>query len=507
MSERFAQNTFYGVLVSLSASLGSFATTIAIGRTLGVADSGVVNFALWIVGLASAATDLGVYGSLTRYLPETTRSSGITVASGLAGQLLRPYAAVTAVGFGVFAASAALILLNPAAAARIGLGDGATYWLLIGALLAGQNLSNFVIGFFQGMQRFRAVAGLVAMSSAIRLVATVIGGIQAGAEGALMGYVAGVAFLAPVPFLVVAWRGQVEASLRRRVKRYALFSWGGTLAAALITGRPEVALLNHFGGSEAVGLYTAAFTLANIAVQGPMMLTSGLIPFFSENSGSDGHSALQRMMASATRILTFLILPMCFGIAALASELVPMLFGRAFAGAADAAVILLLSFCLSGNTALLTALIGSKERNDFSLYLNIAGAALTVVLGFALIPAFGIAGAAAGRAVVQLGFFAASAWFVVRHLGFSLPLRHLVRLLVASMGCAGAAKAALLVVPGAAGLVCAIPAGALVYLALVRALGGVHESDVQHLSGLFARLPAAIRLPATAVLTRLVPAT
>jgi O-antigen/teichoic acid export membrane protein len=505
MSVGFARNTFFGVVASLAGSLGSFATTIAIGRTLGLVESGGVYFALWLVSLAGAVTDLGVYGSLTRYLPETTRTHGLTVAKGLAGFLLKPFAAVTALGFAAFTTLAGLVLLTPSRAEWLGLGDDAAKWFLVGALFAGQNLSNFVVGYFQGMQRFGTVAALITLSSTVRLAATIVGAVYAGSTGALMGYAAGAALLVPVPFLAVLWRVQIEATLTRRAKRFARFSWASTLALAMVVARPEVAFLHYLGGNEAVALYAAAFTLANLAMQGPYMLTSGLIPFFSENSGPDGTDALRRMMASGTRILAFLILPMCFGTAAVANELLQLLFGRAFGDAAGAAVLLLLAACLGGNTALLTGLINGKERNDFLFCLNLASAVLTIALGFVLVPALGLEGAATGRAIVQLCFLVASAWFVVHRLGFGLPFLHVGRLCIAAVTCGCAAKGVLLAMPTASGLPAAFLVGTASYLVLVRALGGLDQSDVQRLASLFAGLPSALSLPANAVFKRLIP--
>ncbi|ACL55893.1 flippase [Methylobacterium nodulans] len=503
MLERFARNTLYGVLAALSGSLGSFATTIVVARLLGVAETGVFNFALWVMSLATAATDLGAYASLARYLPELTRSGPSATAQRLAGYLLVPFATVTILGLLAFIVLAIYVDVDPATAARYEIGLHPSQWVIVGALYVAQAFSNFTVGYFQGSQRFDIAAKLAVYTAAVRLTATTIGCYWLGATGALLGYVVGLAISAPIPFAVSRYGGTLSPDLRRRVRRYSLFAWASTLASALIVARPEVAILNYFHGKEAVGLYSTAFTLANLAIQGPLLLTAGLVPYFSEHAGTGERPLLEKMMSSGTRLMAFMILPMAFGTAALAPELVPLLFGKAFGEAADPAVILIASSCLGGNSMLFAGLIIGMERSDFSFYLNLSGAALTLLIGFLLIPHLGTVGAAFGRALVQLYLFVLSAWFVLRRLSYPIPFAHLSRLLLAAIGCAVCARLILQVNPGIAGMVSAVCVAAAVYFLLVRLLRGLEHSDVDRLRSLLNSAPGVLRVPITAMFIHL----
>src|ERR1700676_540015 len=116
MARGFARNTAYSSAAGLIISLGRFVTVIATARVLGVQETGVAAFVLWLISLISAVTDLGVYASLTRYLPEL--SSGKD-ARQLAYSLLLPFAGVALLTALVFTAFYTTGIVSPATKTEI----------------------------------------------------------------------------------------------------------------------------------------------------------------------------------------------------------------------------------------------------------------------------------------------------------------------------------------------------------------------------------------------------
>jgi O-antigen/teichoic acid export membrane protein len=141
---------------------------------------------------------------------------------------------------------------------------------------------------------------------------------------------------------VTARGGPLAVDIRVRASRYALYAWAGALSSAFVWSRAEVFFLNRSAGSAAVGLFSVGVTLANLASQGPMLLTAGLLPYFAQAFGKGALAEMREAYASATRVLAFLVFPACFGMAAVLPTLLPLLYGRPFAGALPAATILVI---------------------------------------------------------------------------------------------------------------------------------------------------------------------
>ncbi|XIA64858.1 hypothetical protein ACFIOY_39945 [Bradyrhizobium sp. TZ2] len=99
-------------------------------------------------------------------------------------------------------------------------------------------------------------------------------------------------------------------------------------------------------------------------------------------------------------MLAFATLPMCFGMAAIIPELLPMLYGSDFSDASLAAATVAQA---SGRLLPVPAAFTiGLERSDLGVLSNISGAIPSVVLGFLLVPR--IVGAAICRRAVQLFF-------------------------------------------------------------------------------------------------------
>lgn len=489
MSSRFASNTTFSVVAGLFSQIGRFAVTIIIARLLGADGTGAVTFAIWVAGIAAAFSDLGAYSALTRYLPEVARSEGPGNARQLASYLLLPFSFLTLVGLLGFVLWSIILMFYIPAESGSDIKSSPWVWVMVACFYVAQNFYNFGLGYLQGMQRFRDIAALSAASSCIQLIVTIGGCLIFGVPGALLGYLSGFLLIAVSVCGVPGAGHQVVPQLRKRILRYSAYSWAGALANALLWARPEVAVINHYWGNGAVGFYTIAFTLAALAVQGPMLLTGGLVPYFAERVGSDRHGEIETMISSGSRIITFMMVPLCFGAAAICAPLISLIYGAEFADAAPAAVALLCSASISGVSAVLSGVIIGTERSDFVFYSNVIGAAIMLLLSWIFIPRYGFVGAAVLRGVIQVALFILTLWFVSERLRFKVPALDLLRLVVAGLGCFIAAAASFRLVEGYAGLVLAVGMGATAYFVLVRMVGGLHGSDIARLSSLLQRVP------------------
>ncbi len=481
---RVTRNSAYGTIAGLGTAFGSVVASVIVAHRLGVERTGVVAFALWVATVTAAVVDLGVQASLSRYLPEMIAAGKDDEARRLAGTLLR-----------ALAISCGVALLGFAAYAlwrrKTGVFSDAetALWVLVGLACGLQALAGFTYGALRGLQRFDRLAAVVAMSVACQILGVAIGCMWFGTVGAMAGYCAGSAVPAALGCVYAGFRGAVSGEIGARVRRYALYSWAAALSSTFVWSRAELFFLHRSTGSAAVGLFTVGVTLANMAAQGSVLLTAGLLPYFAENFGSQALPRMKEAYAAATRLLAFLILPACFGMAALLPALLPMIYGRAFAAAVPAAIVMVLAASVAAVSSVATNVVMAMDRSDFIFASGAAAAVLAIVAGFTVIPAFGLIGAAATRAAMQIFAVALGNWFVFRRLRFPLPFAGLARLLLAAAICAIAARASLYLATGVAALALAVATGIVTYAAAVRALGALDPADADRLRAICRGLP------------------
>lgn len=500
-ARQFSRNSAFGSLAGLLTALSSVFASVIVAHVLGVAMTGVVAFAMWVAMVSAAIVDLGVQASLARYLPELIAAGNSNAARGLAAMLWRWLACACLV---------ALVGFVGWTAWRWHCGDAsdaaAVKWGLVGLACALQALTGFTFGYLRGMQRFDRLAVLTGVYLACQLASVALGSISFGATGAIGGYCAGSAVPAALSLRFAMTRGVAcPPELAARVRRYALYAWAGALSGTIVWSRAELFFLERSTGSAAIGLFTVAVTLANLASQGPMLLTAGLLPYFAENFGKGATRELHEGYATATRVLAFLALPACFGMVALLPELLPLIYGHDFADAVPAATVLVLAAGIAATASVGTTLVMAMDRSDFVFASGLVSALLAVIAGFTVIPAFGLMGAAWSRATIQVVAVLLGCGFVVWRLRFPLPLTDLAKLALAAAICGVAARACLLLMPGSRWLPLAIGVGVVSYAAAVRALGALRPRDADRLRTLCGVFPPRVGVLADRVIGLLVP--
>ncbi|WP_131195617.1 lipopolysaccharide biosynthesis protein [Lichenihabitans psoromatis] len=496
MSSRFVRNSLFGTIAGVSTTLGSFASSLIVARLLGVEATGAVAYVVWVVGVATTLTSLGLPFTLARYLPEMLGRGETQQAMRLAAYLFRPFllaSALPAIGFASYAGwlivqhSDALAQFDPQTPLHDPMICG-----LVGLTCLAQALAEYARSYLRGMHAFSRVAKITSISMAAQLVALAIGSSLFGVRGAVGGYLC--ASLLPLLVLHEIWRepGKAAPDLKARIVTYARFRWASEILGFFIWSRIEVFFLQVFWGIQSIGLFTVGLTLANLAIQGPLMLTWGLLPHFSEQRGQNDVEAMRRVYATGTRLMAFLVFPACLGLAAVMPAVLTLLYGQAFAGAIPAATILVCAASISAVATVGTNLMWAMERSDVDFYVGLVGAVLSIAGGLLVIGHLGPMGAAYSRAATQLVAVGVSSWFLVRRLHFEIPIASLARLFAAAVLCAITARLCLDLVSGILGLLVAIGAGAATYLIAVRLLAALPPDDIARLRSVSRMMPGGL---------------
>lgn len=197
----------------------------------------------------------------------------------------------------------------------------------------------------------------------------------------------------------------------------------------------DVVMVRTLVGNEATGFYKAALSLAEYVWIVPIVL-QGLLLHSSSTLWSEGRTdRITELAGRVTRYTTLLVLLMVVGLAVLADRIVPLYYGEPFAVATVPLLLLLpgaVGFAIA--RPLQAICQGSGQLKTLIVAVGIA-AVLNVVLNAALIPIFGMNGAAVATSTAYGSMFLLLVW-ASRRIGFNplvdfRPVRIAVTLLVA----------------------------------------------------------------------------
>jgi O-antigen/teichoic acid export membrane protein len=472
MAAGFAKSTVFNAVGSIAMIGGGFLTTVIVARMLGPEAVGLVAYAAFIVALSLAILDMGLPGTLTRFLPELEGDARDDQAAALMKFLFVPYLIGSA-----FYSAGLVWLLDPAAFRFSGApGDERLIvWLVAGAVLV-QSLAVFHYGALKGRRLFSAFAKVAVFSATLQLAVTWGGIILFGIEGALAAPIAGFLLGAILALNTLRQRGDLDRTLRIRATNFAWRTWGAYFLTTIAWSRMEIYFLKHSWGDHAAGMFAAGLNLANLAFQFPMLLTGALIPFLVLKSRSDSAKQFAQSYADASRYFAMLVFPACLGAAAITPALLPLLYGQAFADAVIPAMILIAGCCAMTFITIVQQYAMAVERTTAVLWLAGLGAGLSVLSGLTLTPLYGVDGAAIGRVAAQATVAAAMLAYA-RRLGWSTPYKALGGVFAASCICAGLAWGIVSWRSDWAGIGLAVLAAMLAYVVLIKYFRLLSEDD------------------------------
>jgi O-antigen/teichoic acid export membrane protein len=263
-------------------------------------------------------------------------------------------------------------------------------------------LSALLNGALIGLGRVAGSAWLGTGAVALSLVLVSLASVTTSPEGRLRGVIAAFTLCAVVqagmPLLLVANAAVGPFVDPRRTFEggvgYSLSSHAST-ALHMLHLRADVFLVGVFLGPREVGWYALAQAVCEWVWLLPRSAAAVLFPFVA---GSDKGRALAATMRTC-RVVFSLAGLAALGLALAASWLIPALFGSAFGGSVLPIRVLLPGIWLGSIAGTFSSFLAGCGRPELPLLTSLASLTLNVSLNLALIPRYGIAGAAASSAV------------------------------------------------------------------------------------------------------------
>ena len=375
-------------------------STPVIVRVLGDADYGNYATVLSLLSVVWILTNAGIFDGVRKYIAEDRDvpnwKSDVFVFYLQVGLAL--------------AVTAALVM---AAASYVGVVEavfgpefGSYFYLLAGLLVARQlwavaRAALMGFGYEEFSEPIRVLRRLLYLGLGVSLAWSGF-----AVDGMLAGRLVAASLVAVGGYLLVRRKIDSESILApvpSEFPRRELLSFN-TLSVALIfllssLYHADVVLLNLLVGSTETGHYKAALVLAEFMWFGPGALQTVLLHSTSELWSNDRHERITDLASRATRYSLLVTLLLAIGLAALADAFVPLYFGESFAPTVTPLLILLPGTIGFAVTRPILA-IGQGE-GSLRVLISATGVAagLNLALNLALIPRYGMVGAAVATSV------------------------------------------------------------------------------------------------------------
>jgi O-antigen/teichoic acid export membrane protein len=465
--------------------LYALAVSIAAARVLGPSDFGRQSFISFIAISVLMTLTSGMALALMRSVAEAVGAGRPRDAVALTAWAWRVQA-ITALAGGGALVAAALFGARPGAA-----------WILAGVFVAlgvFQSVANAVL---LGLQRFRSAATIGLVTGAA-MVPVAIGVLAAG--GGIVGLFAVEAAMAAVNLAWIAVLARralgsprdaapVGPEVRAATLRFAGWTTANALVSLVVWRRSEFVFLAHYSTDVQIGLYSIAFATVTAIAALPERLSEVLVSAFATLRGADAGERIRTGFSRSLRLLLMATLPLTAGLAAVGPDLLRLVYGDEYreAGTVLLVVVGVIPFlAVSSVSASLMSGLGDART---PLTAGVFAAAVNIGLAFALVPRLEAVGAGLSNTGAQVAASAAM-YAGARRLSGRVDWRpgSLARCALAALGCALTSVLALRTVGGAAGLVLAVPAGAVAFAALALALRVLSADDAAWLHGHFGHL-------------------
>jgi O-antigen/teichoic acid export membrane protein len=262
-----------------------------------------------------------------------------------------------------------------------------------------------------GRDRYEAYAGLLITNALVILIGGIVLALTFGLTGAVAAFAAANVVAA---FAGARWSrreltraedgddAHASSHPLRRATRFGLQAWSANLLQ-LLNYRLDIFILSSVAPRSAVGIYATAVSVSALGWLLPNALQTVLFPRVASLDAAAGAGTIatessNAAAARAVRHSVLLMVPTALGIAVL-GLLIPLLYGPRFDASVKLCFILIPGVVALGIAKVVSAVISGRGFPRYALYTTLITVPITLVLYFALIPAFHATGAAIASSI------------------------------------------------------------------------------------------------------------
>lgn len=443
-----------GKAVILAIGLASVVITT---RYLGATGYGKVALAFAFIQMLGILADVGLLTVVVREISRDPASTDRLVGNALVLRLVLSLALLALAALASLALSWDTQVRVAVLIAGVPFVLGLVNSALVAVLQARLRMDRAVVA---------DVIGRAASFVALAVVVTLDAGFYAVVATAAVGALATLLVTWAIVFREARPRPRAEREVWRRLLVLAL-PVGAALAVSELYFRLDTLLVSVFRPYDEVGLYALSYRMVELIGILPAIVMTSVFPLLARYL-QESRELAARTVDAAGDVFVAIGAPIAAGGLVVAPDLVRLIGGDEFAGAAGPLRLLLFAVALAFVSGLFGHALIAGGHQGSAVRLGIAALVFNLVLNLALVPPFGIEAAAAVALASELLLVSGGLILVRRDLGLRPHFRLLWR-----AAAAAAAMAAVLALVSELPLGLLLPLGAVLYAAGLWLLGGL----------------------------------
>ncbi len=415
-----AKNTFWLSFSQLIRKLIKFSLIIYAARVLGVEGYGVFAYALGLAGFFAMFSDIGINSLLIRDFSTKNKITPKHLSTFL-------YIKLALVGI-----SALLILYIAPFLANIP--EVLPLILIMAILIVLDGLRDFAVAIIRSKEKMELEAGVDALTN----ITTLILGISAlivfeSSMSLAVAYVigSGVGLVFSVLILrnelVRAWRYFDKKLAKKILKDAWPFALIGLFGA--ITTNTDIIMLGWLKNALDVGLYSVALKPVQAIYLISGVLAISILPRISRLVRDNGEK-VGKLLGKSIGLLFLIGMPMAVGGMILGKEIMVLLYGVEYIGSTLAFQILLATTLTIFPMSMIISFVLAHNKQSGFIAPLLVSAIVNIVLNYALIPIYGIAGAALATVIAQF-FAVVMMWNKMKKIDYFTVLPYMWKILLA----------------------------------------------------------------------------
>ncbi len=491
-TKRVVSNSFYLFLMWFFSTIFGYFFWVMLANFLSKGDVGIFSAALNLALFAIGFSFLGLTVTETKLIPQysaTRENSRIGGTIRYVTKIVMLFNIMIAVFVFLFARQLSAIYLNETAL-RV-------FAVLLTVISMG-NLTASHIYSLQKMKLFFMTEAAIPFGKVVFAAFLIMIGFGwLGAAGGLI-----LSYLAIVIFRIkhIPFNGTAD---KKEVWHYAMPAFFAGIGTMLLN-QGSIVFFSFLANATAMGIFTIVFMFTSPIKIVPQIISQAIFPVSSEEFAKRDDARLKNLVAQSLRYSYLITFPLAIAFVLFARQFL-VLFASSYVSAALAFQILAIAYLFFGLGTIITGVLYYTGKPNINRNITLFSGIANTILIFALVPFFGIEGAAIAFLVSGGILYLAGVKYAGKYIKFPFPGSSLFKIAAASILFAAVlATSRFLDFSGAAEavwIIISLVFAFAVYMYSLLSLKFFSDVDVRIMEGMESKVPKLFKPAFSAILS------
>jgi O-antigen/teichoic acid export membrane protein len=427
-AEKIGRGTFVIFVLSIIAAAIGYGFRIFLSRELTIDEFGLFYSVLAFVAVVGIFRELGLATSLVKHVAELRAKKNY---SAIKSSIVMVFLIQLFLSLVVFVPL--IIFADVLAESYFGLSIASiVLFLVMVEAIINMGLYSAV---FQAMHRFNIFAFIeFARVSILFIIAFFF--IEQGVVGIATAHLA-TTLIMNIIFVSLAFKSMpfilkekftFDTTLLRNLLKFGVTLWLGNIVVMLVS-RIDVLVITYFRALTEVAWYNVSLPTAMLLTMFSSAVSSTLYPTISELWAKGKKEMVANGLYSVIKFFFVFMIPVSFVFLAFPELIITTLFGQEFAPAALSLQILSLGMLFSSMAHIFMSAINGIGRPDFTSKIVSGIAVMNLILNIALVPFYGLDGAALATTISFFFMFLGTFLFLRKEVSIPIHLDEIAKMI------------------------------------------------------------------------------